>query len=180
MLGLTFGALVALGACGGTSMQGAATQEPATAYLSDYGSQASALQASMKTHAAQMATMAGMNAISPVEQAHLGDMIVHLDGMGHDVAVMGMCTDAQGKMMGTGDMGTLVAQAEAECARHQDAMTHAADMNAAMMEEDTHQVMMATMTGQMMAAHDQMLGGGMMGGGMMGAGNYVCPTTKAP
>jgi hypothetical protein len=88
-------------------------------------------------------------------------------------------------MMGTGDMGALVAQAEAECARHQESMAHAVDMNAAMMEEASHQATMTTMMGQMMEMHDQMMGGGMMGGGMMGGGmmgaaNYACSTTSAP
>jgi hypothetical protein len=175
MLGLAFWTLSVLGACGGTTRQETASQEPATAYLNDYASQASALQASMKAHAAQVGTMAGMTMIGPMEQAHLSDMMGHFVGMGHDVAMMGMCVDAQGNMMGTGDMGTLVAQAEAECARHQESMTHAVDMSTAMMEEVSHQATMTTMMGQMMAVHDQMMGGGMMGGA-----NYACSTTSTP
>jgi hypothetical protein len=165
LLGLVLGASSLLGACGGT-----ATTEPATTYLDDYASHATALEVNMKAHAAQIVAMTDVTAIGPMEQAHAGDMMGYLGSMGRDVSMMGMCTDAQGGMMSTGDMGTLVAQAEAECARHEDAMMHAADMSAAMMEEDAHQATMTTMMGPMMQMHDQMMGG-MMGG----AGSYACP-----
>jgi hypothetical protein len=163
VLGLVLGASSVLGACGGTP-------ERATTYLDDYASHAAALEAGMRVHAGQVAAGSNVAALGPMEQAHAGDMMEHLGGMSRDVGMMGMCTDAQGGMMSTGGMSTLVAQAKAECARHEDAMMQAADASAAMMEEDAHQATMTTMMDQMMQMHDQM-----MGGGMMGAGSYTCP-----
>jgi hypothetical protein len=173
MVGLVLGASSMLLACTGM-------QEPATVYVEDYGSHATALEASMKAHAVQSEAMADVTTIGPMEQAHMGDAMGHLGSMGHDVAMMGMCTDVHGGMMSTSETRTLVAQAEAECTRHEDAMMRAADMSAAMMEEDAHQATMATMMSQMMQMHDQMMSGGMMGGGMMGAGAYACPATNGP
>jgi hypothetical protein len=173
MLGLVLGASSMLVACTGT-------QEAATVYLEDYGTHATALEASMKAHAVQSEGLADVATIGPMEQAHMGDVMGHLGSMGHDVAMMGMCTDSHGGMMSIGGARTLVAQAETECARHEDAMMRAADMSAAMMEEDAHQATMATMMSQMMQMHDQMMSGGMMGGSMMGAGEYACPTANGP
>jgi hypothetical protein len=177
MLILAAGA-VFLGACG-------AAEEPATTYLDDYASHVSALKESLKTHAAAVTGATDMTKVGPMEQSHLSDMTGHLGSMGQDVGMMGQCKDMQGGMMSTGMMGMLDAEAQAECARHEEAMAHAADMNAAMMEEDAHQQAMAAMMSQMMQMHDQMMGGGMMGGGMMsggmmGAGDYMCPMMTAP
>lgn len=162
MFGLATGAFL-LAACG-------SSEEPATTYLADYAGHVSALQGSLDAHATAVAGAADMAAMGQMEQSHLSDMIGHFDGMGQDVGMMGQCMDAQGGMMSMGTMGSVDDQAKAECARHQEAMMNAADMNAAMMEEDAHQATMAGMMGQMMGMHDQM-----MGSGMMGAGDDMCP-----
>jgi hypothetical protein len=168
--------MIALVAAGLVLAACAGSEEPATTYLADYGSHASALQASSKTHATAIAGAADVQSMAAMEQSHLSDMSGHIDGMAQDVGMMGMCADAQGGMMSTGMMGTVDDQAKAECARHQDAMMHAVDMNAAMMEEDAHQATMAAMMDHMMGMHDQM----MTGGGMMGASGYTCPMMNAP
>jgi hypothetical protein len=176
-LGFIPAALLFLGGCAGH-----APQEPATAILDDYASQVAALETSMKAHAAEVAAMMDAAAMGPMEQAHSSFMAAHLGDMDQDVARMGTCTDAHGAAMNTSLMGTLVQRGGAECMRHLDAMTHAADMSAAMAEENAHQAAMGTMMQQMMLMHgDSMMGGGsMMGGSMMGAGTYSCATMNAP
>jgi hypothetical protein len=170
-------ALLLLGGCAGH-----APQEPATAILDDYARQVAALETGMKAHAAQVAAMMDAAAMGPMEQAHSSFMAAHLGDMDQDVAMMETCTDAHGGTMTTGLVGTLVQQAGAECMRHLDAMTHAADMSAAMAEENAHQATMGAMMQQMMQMQgDSMMRGSMMGGGsMMGAGTYSCATMNAP
>jgi hypothetical protein len=180
-LGFISTAVLLLGACAGQP-----AQEPATAVLADYDTQASALETSIRAHAAEVASVMDVNALGPMEQAHMGDMSAHLGDMDKDIAMMGTCADAHGAMMDVSPMSTLVQQAATECTRHLDAMTHAADMSAAMAEETAHQATMAAMMQQMMQMADDsmmgggMMGGGMMGGGMMGGGTYSCPTMNGP
>jgi hypothetical protein len=167
------GALLA-GACGGA-------EEPATAYLDDFASHASAFQAAERAHATEIAGASGVKATAPMEQAHLADVSAHLDRMGRDVGMMGMCMDANGTMMSTGDMSSLVQHANEECARHAAAMASAPDMAAAMAEEDAHQATMSAMFGQMMDMRGMMMNGGAsMMGTWMGASEYTCPMMSSP
>lgn len=161
-----------LGACG-------TSEEPATTYLDEYASHVSALKTSLKAHGDQIAGAANMQAMSTIEQSHMDGVNGDLDGMGQNVDMMAMCTNAQGGMLDTAMMGPLVEQARAECARHEDAMKNAADTNAARIEEDAHQAAMGAMLGKMMQMDDQAMGGSMMGGSMMSSGDYMCPMMTA-
>jgi hypothetical protein len=161
-------------------------REPATAPLAALQAEVTALQTDLSTHAAAIAAAPDLASMMMSEAAHAGDAHTRMGSMGQDVDLMGMCSDAQGAMMGTGSMGMMVDQAMSECDRHAAAMGQAADMSAAMAEETAHQSAMAALMGQLTSAHDQMMAGGMMAGGMtaggmMGnAGAYTCPMMSQP
>ena len=164
---------------GGCSVD--AGREPATEPLGALQAQVTALQADLATHATQIAGAPDVASMMAMEAAHAGDAHTRMGSMGQDVDLMGTCSNDQGAMMGTGDMGMMVAQAMSECDRHEAAMGQAADMSAAMAEEDAHQSAMAALVGQMTSAHDRMMSGGAMGSGMMGsASTYTCPMMSQP
>lgn len=157
-------------ACGGDA------REPATAYLDDIAAHASAFEGALATHRASVAGAASVTALASLEQGHLADATVHVGGMGHDVEGMCQCMNGQGQMMAPDAMRQLVNEAMAECARHDEAMAAAADMHAAMLEEDHYQAAMAGMLDAIRSAHDGMMAGAMTSGVMMaGAGAYECP-----
>lgn len=124
-----------------------------------FAEHSSSYQSALSDHHRQVAAATDISNISTLEEQHHQRVTSHMAGMRHEMADMMSCMGSGGVWTegaaATDGMGAM----DDECTRHADAMTGAADIDAAHTEEDAHQQTMADVMDRMLFHAGRMMSG---------------------